>query len=147
MNYTKYELRLKKVEVKEDTEEYIFKDVIGAYKFAKNVIELNTYPEEHFYVASLNNKGSVIGYFEISKGDINSSHAGAREVFRPAIVQNAASVILFHNHPSGDCSPSKDDKNVTERLVKAGKILGIQVVDHIIVGEDKYFSFKAERLI
>ena len=147
MKYAKYELRLEKVKVKEDTKEYIFKDVNGAYEFARDVIELNTLPEERFYVASINVRGKVVGYFEISKGDISSSYAGAREVFRPAIMQNAASIIMFHNHPSDDCMPSSEDKKTTERLIEAGKILGIPVVDHIIVGGEKYFSFRAERLI
>ncbi|HFE64018.1 MAG TPA: hypothetical protein ENK14_06320, partial [Caldithrix sp.] len=70
-----------------------------------------------------------------------------REVFQPAIIDSAAAIILLHNHPSGEISPSAEDRNITFRLLEAGKLLDIPVLDHVILGENKYFSFKEEGLI
>jgi DNA repair protein RadC len=73
---------------------------------------------------------------------LNSSIVHPREVFKAAIMNNAASIVLFHNHPSGDPEPSPEDKSVTKRLVEAGKLMGIHVMDHIIIGSSKYVSLK-----
>lgn len=108
---------------------------------------LDTLAEEVFYVICLNAKGSVAGIHEISHGDLCSSSAHPREVFKRAILNNAAAVILAHNHPSGNPKPSDTDISTTERLVNAGDLLGINVVDHIIVAEGSYCSMKSQSLI
>lgn len=102
---------------------------------------------EHFAVILLNTKNRVIGINTVSVGTLNSSLVHPREVFKPAIVGNAAMVILAHNHPSGDPTPSREDVEVTRRLVEAGKILGIEVLDHIIIGEENYYSLKEKGLM
>ena len=98
--------------------------------------------KEEFFVLLLDTKNNVIGDHQISVGTLNSSLIHPREVFNPAIKANANALILVHNHPSGDCTPSNEDKEVTKRLNKAGELLGIKVLDHTIIGKDDYFSLK-----
>ena len=107
---------------------------------------MGPYPIEHFAVMLLNTKNHIIGFRAISRGSLSSSIVHPREVFREAVIGRAASIILFHNHPSGDPSPSREDIAVTERLVKAGNIMGIPVLDHIIIGASVFMSFKEEGL-
>jgi DNA repair protein RadC len=87
-------------------------------------------------------KNKVIGINTVSIGNLNSSIVHPREVFKPAILSNAASILLAHNHPSGDPEPSREDVAITTRLVEAGKILGIDVIDHLILGDGCYHSLK-----
>lgn len=96
---------------------------------------------EKFYVVLLNNSNKIIRYKEISSGILNATLVHPREVFKPAIAESAAKIILLHNHPSGNASPSNEDKKITTQLISAGKILNIFVIDHIIVAGDSYFSF------
>lgn len=84
---------------------------------------------------------------DVSVGGLHSSLVHPREVFKTAIKKSAASLILVHNHPSGDPSPSKEDIDITKRLIEAGNIIGIEVIDHIIIGEKKYVSLKARGLL
>jgi len=107
--------------------------------------KLKDYQREHFYIIALNIRNYSIA--EISIGNLNASIVHPREVFAEAIKNRAASVIFVHNHPSGDPEPSEDDLLITKRLVEAGKILGIEVVDHIIVTKTRFFSFKEKGLI
>lgn len=107
----------------------------------KTVMRIHEEPEEYMYMICMNTKNKVTGVFEISHGNVNSSIVGVREVFQKALLANAVSIILMHNHPSGDPSPSREDIEITRRLVEAGNILGIQVLDHIIIG-DRYSSLK-----
>lgn len=93
---------------------------------------------EHFVVLLLNAKLQVTGINTVSIGSLNNTCVHPREVFKPAILANASSVILAHNHPSGDATPSEEDILLTKRLRDAGEILGIEVVDHIIVGDYLY---------
>lgn len=97
---------------------------------------------EHFMLVLLNTKNKVIGMEQISEGSLNSSVVHPREVFAPAVVQRAAAILVGHNHPSGDPAPSREDRNLTEALVQTGKILGIPLLDHIVIGDGCYFSFK-----
>ena len=83
----------------------------------------------------------------ISIGTLNANLIHPREVFKEAIQSSAASIILVHNHPSGDPKPSEDDLEITRRLIKAGKIMGVELFDHIIVANNNYFSFKKEKLL
>ena len=103
--------------------------------------------QEHFVILMLSAKSDVLGMKEISVGSLTCSIAHPREVFLPAIRASAASIIAVHNHPSGDTKPSKEDYIITRRLVEAGRILGIDVLDHIIVGRRSYFSMQEEGII
>lgn len=96
---------------------------------------------EEFIMATLDASHSVISIRIITKGILNRTLIHPREVFRPAISDNSASIILVHNHPSGNIEPSEEDKLVTKRLVNAGDILGIKVLDHMIIGSKDYYSF------
>jgi DNA repair protein RadC len=100
--------------------------------------------KEHFKLILLNPRNKIIGISTISIGTLNASLVHPREVFKDAIVHSAASVVLAHNHPSGDPEPSEDDLKITKKLVESGKILGIEVLDHIIIGKNDYYSFKAK---
>lgn len=96
--------------------------------------------EENFCVALLNTKNKLIGIETVSKGGLSSSLAEQRAVFRYAIEANAAAIILLHNHPSGDATASPDDVTVTKTFIKAGKVMGIPVLDHVIIGDGEYVS-------
>lgn len=102
---------------------------------------------ETFVVVCLDSQHRVIGMSEISRGIVNSTLVHPREVFRIAIALNAAAVIVAHNHPSGDPTPSVDDRTVTEQLVKSGQLLTIPVHDHLIVCEGRYTSFAEAGLL
>ena len=101
---------------------------------------------EHFVIAMLDRKGNILGLNTVSIGTVSSSIVHPREVFKPAIVIGASSIILAHNHPSGDTAPSKEDIDITRKLVEGGKILNIEILDHVIVG-DSYCSFKEKGLM
>src|SRR5438093_93583 len=104
---------------------------------------------EHFVVLMLDTKNKVIAISTVSIGSLNASIVHPREVFKPAILSNAAAIILAHNHPSGQPHPSQEDRVLTVRLVAAGKLLGISVLDHVIIGDgtSTYFSFADEGLM
>ena len=103
--------------------------------------------KELFLILVLNSANKLIRQVKISEGILNSSLVHPREVFRPAILESAASIILVHNHPSGEVSPSAEDKNITRRLVDAGKLMNIPVLDHVIIGHKQFFSFREYGLI
>lgn len=103
--------------------------------------------KEYFAIISLDSRNNVIKMSNISIGTLNANLVHPREVFKEAIQLSASQVILVHNHPSGDPEPSEDDLDITKRLAEAGKILGIEVVDHIIITKNKVFSFKEKKLI
>lgn len=140
MRYSKFEMVMRQSKVYESRYEYNVSGSGEAYDFAVKIMELDIMPEEHFYSVSLNAKGDVVGFCEVSKGSVDEAHCGAREVFRTAIMQNATAVVLFHNHPSGDAAPSDADIASTKRLIEAGEIIGIKVVDHLIIGDGGYSS-------
>ena len=98
--------------------------------------------EEHFYVLLLDTKNNIIGEQLISKGILDASIIHPREVFKPAIKNSASKIILVHNHPSGDPSPSQADLDITEKLMKAGEEIGIKVLDSVILGRDKWWGWK-----
>lgn len=98
--------------------------------------------QEIFKVVLLNTKNEIIADVDVSIGTLNSSLVHPREVFREAIKRSTNKIILMHNHPSGTIEPSTEDKNVTSRLIKCGELIGIEVIDHIIIGDGLYFSFK-----
>ena len=109
--------------------------------------KINNYSKEHFYVISLDIRNNYIGIDEISVGTLTASLVHPRETFESAIKRHAAQIIIAHNHPSGETDPSEDDLKITKRLVEAGKIMGIEVLDHIIITNKGYLSFKEKYLI
>ena len=140
MNYSKSEL-LKQLYAME-TKTYSVKhpeDVVPVLLKYKNK------QQEHFIVITLNGASAIIKTRVITKGLLNRALVHPREVFRPAIADNAMAIIIAHNHPSGNSSPSPEDKNITERLKQAGDVLGIQVLDHIIIGRDDWWEWRESR--
>jgi len=121
-----------------------FKPKIGNAEDVFNyyVDQLQDKKKEHFYALFLDTKNRIIAEDLVSVGILDASIIHPREVFKSAINASSNSVILVHNHPSGDCTPSKADEEVTELLYNAGDILGINVLDHIIIGKNNYYSFK-----
>jgi len=118
------------------------RDVYNAY-----ANRLENLPVEEFHVATLDAQHRLENDLLITRGILNSSLVHAREVFRQAIAENAYAVILIHNHPSGDPTPSPEDRVVTTQLVAAGKLLGIEVLDHIVVGRGRFTSFAESGLL
>lgn len=103
--------------------------------------------KEHFVILVLDSCDNLISINNVSIGTLNSSLVHPREVFKPAISHSAAQIIVAHNHPAGDLKPSDEDIEITKDLVAAGKIIGIEVLDHIIVTKSGFFSFREEKLI
>lgn len=124
------------------------KQITGPEDVAEIMInKLQHLKQEHFYAILLTTKNTIISYEEISKGGLNIASIFPREVFNKAIKNSAAKMILVHNHPSGDPTPSSEDINLTNRLIEAGKLTGVRVLDHIIVGDGDYISLKEQGLI
>jgi DNA repair protein RadC len=116
-------------------------DVVGLVKS-----KLSGKKKEYFLTILLDTRGQVIKTAEVSVGSLDTSIVHPREVFKDAILASSASVIFVHNHPSGDPSPSEEDIALTKRLVEAGKIIGIEVLDHIIIGNPNHISLKQQGL-
>ena len=110
-------------------------------------MRLRDYKQERFLVVLLDSRRRYLADVMVSQGTLNNSPVHPREVFNHAVRESAASVIIAHNHPSGDPTPSSDDINITLRLVEAGKVVGIPVLDHIIIAGDEYISFVEEDLL
>ena len=102
---------------------------------------------EIFYVVLLNNKNRKIREVKISEGSLTASLVHPREVFNPVIRESAAAVLFVHNHPSGDPTPSREDMEITQRLKEVGEVMGIRVLDHVVIGHDRYFSFSARGML
>lgn len=115
------------------------------YNYLKN--ELVDKKNEYFYAILLDTKNVIISKEVISIGILDASLVHPREAFKLAVKKSAKSIIFAHNHPSGDYTPSNDDFKTTQRLVQAGEILDIEVLDHIIIGKDSYYSFKKENFL
>ncbi len=98
--------------------------------------------QEHFYVLMLNSQNNIIGEHLVSKGILDASILHSQEVFKPAIKDSASKIIIVHNHPSGDPSPSQEDLDITEKIIKAGEEIGIKVLDHMIIGRDNHWNWK-----
>jgi DNA repair protein RadC len=143
-NYFGHEVKIQLVRETMPVKECRIKTANDAYELVKN--ELSTLDREAFLVISLSTKNKVLGLNMISIGSLNANLVHPREVFKSAILLNASSIILLHNHPSGETEPSKDDIEITQRLVDAGKLLGINVVDHIVVG-NTFYSFSENNLL
>lgn len=111
-------------------------------KLARDYLHIHEETEEYLYMFCMNTKLDLIGVFELSHGNVNSSVFSVREIFQKALLANAVSIILLHNHPSGDCTPSRQDIEATKRAVEAGNILGVDVLDHLIIGRPMFTSLK-----
>ena len=123
----------------------VIREPQDAYDILKETCALHC--EEHFYCLLLSTKNHVNAIHEVSIGTLNAAVVHPREVFKAAILSNAAAVILVHNHPSGDPAPSKEDIELTRRLIDAGKLLDIPVLDHVIIGDWKYYSMKESGIL
>ena len=145
---TKYDVRL----VKESSSLYDYdqKQLNNPYAVScmlNEIFDMENLCEEHFVMLALDTKLKVVGAFDIHVGTSKSSPVSAKSVFTRAMLCNANSIIVAHNHPSGDTHPSRDDVNITRTLEKAGEILDIKLQDHIIIGDDSYYSFKREGML
>lgn len=120
---------------------YAIKSPEDAANLGKQFMRIHEETEEYLYLICLNTKNKVIGVFELTHGTVNSSLFSVREVFQKALLANAVSIILMHNHPSGDPTPSRQDIEVTKRTSEAGTLIGVELLDHIVVG-DWYCSLK-----
>jgi len=135
----------KREELEPEFKNYDIKDPESVVKAIRASIRDKA--KEHFKLILLNPRNKIIGISTISIGTLNASLVHPREVFKDAIVHSAASVVLAHNHPSGDPEPSEDDIKITNKLVESGRILGIEVIDHIIIGKNNFCSFKERGLM
>ena len=133
--------------VKESALRYQYRKISSPEEVTPLVFQLvGNLDREHFGVICLDTKNQPTHIMTVSVGTLNSSMVHPREVFKVAILSNSASVILFHNHPSGNPEPSQTDLELTRRIIEAGLILGINVMDHVIVGEH-VLSMKQNNLI
>ena len=135
--------------IKENTVEYsnTIKSPCDVDALARDVLEMHEMAEENFIILCLNTKNKIAGVHTVSKGSLNASIVHPREVFKAAMLNNASGIICLHNHPSGDPEPSREDIEITHRLVNAGNILGIKVLDHIIIGDGRYISLKEQGMM
>ena len=106
-----------------------------------------TEKRELFYVVLLNNKNRKIREVKISEGSLTASLVHPREVYNPVIRESAAAVIFVHNHPSGDPAPSPEDIDITRRLKEVGDVMGVRVLDHVVIGRDRFFSFNDKGML
>ena len=133
--------------VKERELPYAMEEIDGPEKVAAFIRKfLAGADREYLLVLSMDNIGKLAAIEVVSIGTVNAALAEPREIFKHAILANAAGIVMVHNHTSGRCVPSSEDMEITKRIEKAGKILGIPLMDHIIVG-DGYFSFRTEGLL
>ena len=129
--------------VKESSFHYLARQILspnGAYQMIKE--QLEGLDREQFIIACLNTKNEPTNITLVSVGSLNKAIVHPREVFKTAILSNAASIMAFHNHPSGDATPSDQDIQLTHRLVEAGELLGIKLLDHLIIGDSSFTSLK-----
>jgi len=108
--------------------------------------EMSALEQEHLRVLLLDTRNHVLDIVEVYKGSVNSSQVHVGELFKPAIRRNASAIIVAHNHPSGDPTPSPDDVAVTRAILQAGKLLGIDVLDHVVIGQGRWVSLKERGL-
>lgn len=117
------------------------------WRYAQGVYATLDADKEHFLLLALNNKNRVIGYKVISTGSLTASLVHPREVYRAALTFDAAAVIFTHNHPSGDPQPSQEDIEITRRLRECCEVFGIRVLDHVVLGRDRFFSFSDKGML
>ena len=128
-----------KADVNLTSPESIYDCMISHYRLSEEAVE-------QVYMLAFNSKMKLIGTFKISEGTINASILSPREIFQKALLCNAANIILLHNHPSGNTSPSREDISASKRIVDSGKLIGIALCDHLIIGNG-YTSLKEQGLL
>ena len=114
------------------------------FEFLRQFFNLEYKAQEVFGIICLNIKNKIIGVHLLSQGSLNSTIVHPREIFKSAMLNNASAIILFHNHPSGNPKPSEEDIEMTKRVCDAGHVVGIDVLDHVIVGDGEYASLKEQ---
>jgi DNA repair protein RadC len=135
------------------TEKIVYKEITNPQDIAeilKKILKSEDpidQDKEHFWSIGLNNRNQIVYIELVSLGTLNSSLVHPRETFRLAIMKGVASIMVAHNHPSGDTTPSMEDILLTKRLNEAGKIIGIDLIDHIIISKTSFISFKEKKLI
>lgn len=132
---------MKTVALREDAPSWVSNRFTAPAQVFEMFKDLNNETKEHFVTLHLDCKNRILCKETVSIGSLNQSIVHPREVFKTALLSNAAAILLLHNHPTGDPEPSNEDKVITRRLQEAGDIMGIKILDHIIIGEDKYISF------
>jgi len=129
--------------VKEATSQFLgqsrYHSSEDVYRYFKDL--LTGQDREHFYAFCLDTKKAPIGLNHVAMGTLSTVLVHPREVFKCAILLNAACIIITHNHPSGDPTPSPEDRVLTTRIADAGQLLGIPLIDHVVIGDDRYYSF------
>lgn len=148
ISISKYKIQL----VKEDENNYLENSEALTYpsmvaSALNEIFNLENQTDEHFVMLCLNTKNRIIGAFEVCVGTIDASLINIRGIMQRALLCNASRIMVAHNHPSGDSSPSREDKKSTMKIKDACDLMGISLLDHIVIGEDEYFSFKAEGLL
>ncbi len=141
---------LKNILVTEDTFEYIgannFPNPLSIAEFMKSVFKIDECAEEYLYMLAFNTKMRLLGVFEVTHGTCNQTLVKPREIFIRALLCGATSIILVHNHPTGVSEASREDINITKKLKKAGDLIGVPLIDHIIIG-NHFTSLKEENLL
>lgn len=154
MRITFYDARIaeddKTMLVKEKAVNYETEKINNARKMAElgqKLLHLHGIEEEYCYMVAQSSSCKVLGVFLISKGTVNASLVTPREIFIRALLVGAVQIILCHNHPSGDATPSGNDIAITKQIKEAGKLININLTDHVIVAGDTYFSFDEAKLL
>ena len=143
--YTLKQIRTKRHRY--DLEDHPITSPLICYKVLQYLLDLKSEPVEKFGIISLNTRNKIIGLHIVGTGSLDQFYIEPREVFMAALMNNAKSIIAFHNHPSGDAAPSQDDIYLTHKLQEAGKIMSIELLDHVITGERSYCSLKEKGLL
>lgn len=142
-------IREKKLSYSLTKENEVSSPAVAAKIILKTIQAAGQTDRENFIVLMLNVKNQLTGSNVVSQGSLTAATLSPREVFKPAVIMNAAAIIIGHNHPSGDVTPSSEDKAVTNKLVMAGELLDIRVIDHVVVGSEtgEYYSFHENGLL
>lgn len=136
MNFNKIKI------LKEKSIEYnpqMIKTTTDIVKFISEMEDIESLADESVFVICLNTKNQILAYTEIAKGNLNTCNVDMKSIFKPIILTNACKFILIHNHPSGDPTPSKVDFNITSAIKEASKIMHVEFLDHIVIGENNKF--------
>ena len=134
-------VKMKTVVVREDAPSWVTKRFTMPSQVFEMFRDLYEETKEQFITLHLNGKNEIVCKEIVSIGSLNQSIVHPREVFKTAMITNAAAIMFIHNHPSGDSRPSPEDISITKRLAEAGSILGVKVLDHIVIGNNEYTSF------
>jgi len=140
------EARYRKEVVREDAPAWVSKRFTSAQQVFEMFYDLRLEAKEHFIALHLDGKNRIACFDRVSVGSLNQSIVNMRELFKTACLSSAAAILILHNHPTGDPTPSREDLEITRRIKEAGDLLGIRLLDHIIIG-DSYLSFAEQGLI